>query len=363
MNHEADQRLPLTLLTGFLGSGKTTVLNRLLQQPAWRDTAVIINEFGEIGLDHWLVNHADEQLRVLNNGCLCCTVRGDLIETLALLEARRAQGALHFSRVMVETTGLADPAPVLHTLMVEPAIIRSFRLARVVTTVDAVNGAATLDRHREAVKQAATADLLLLTKTDLAHPAAIAALMGRLQCLNPGARQVDAVDGGLPPELLRADLPFEEPLPRGARQAGHQDGHPGHGHEHDADHDAGHKHPHAHAHDVNRHDDRIRAHCFDVATPVDEAALTHWLGLLAAMRGERLLRVKGLVLTHQRPEEPLVVHGVQHVFHPPQRLAAWPTPERRTRLVFITDDIHRAEIERTYLKFVGRTAAPATTAT
>lgn len=349
MNGERDDRVPLTLLTGFLGSGKTTLLNRLLQHPGCSDTAVIINEFGEIGLDHWLVDHASEQLLVLNNGCLCCTVRGDLIETLGVLEARRAKGEIRFSRVIIETTGLADPAPVLHTLMVEPAITRSFRLTGVVTTVDAFNGAATLDRHREATKQAAMADLLLLTKTDLAAPAATAALLARLRCLNPGARQVDVVDGELAPDLLLAclhDVSCE-------LTEGQPDGHLEH-----------HMHAHrrGHPHDVNHHDEHIRAHCFVFDAPVHEAALTHWLALLVAMRGEKMLRVKGLVLTHERPDEPLVVHGVQHVFHPPRRLAAWPTPDHRTRLVFIADDLDPDEIARTFAKFVGRPQAPASIA-
>jgi G3E family GTPase len=325
---------PVTVLTGFLGSGKTTLLNRLLQRPELADTAVIINEFGSVGIDHLLVEHVDENLRVLASGCLCCTVRGDLIETLATLAQRRERGEARFERVIVETTGLADPAPVLHTLMADPAVTGSYRLDGVVTTVDAVNGMATLERHAEAVKQVGMADALLLTKTDMVDPSAVESVIDRLRKLNPGARLHRVHDGRIDPaEVL--GIGWIDPLGREALRS------PEHEHEH------GHHH-----HDVNRHSERVRAHAFVFDAPLPRTAFLHWLDLMAALRGERLLRVKGLVQLAEEPDRPLVVHGVQHVFHPPRQLDAWPSDDRRTRLVFIVDGIDRTEIERTFQKFV-----------
>jgi len=344
MSNIVASHLPVTLLTGFLGSGKTTVLNRLLSQPQMSDTAVIINEFGEIGIDHLLVEAVDENLRVLNSGCLCCTVRGDLVDTLGDLYARRERDEIPaFKRVVIETTGLADPAPVLHTLMVDVDVTSHYRLDAVVATVDGVNGEATLDFHAEALKQAAVADHLLITKTDLVASDALARLSTRLRTLNPTARQRRVLDGLVSASYL-FDADAYDPLRKSAdvrlwlAHEEHKNAHQHHGHHH---------------HDLNRHDDRIRAHCIVLDEPVPEAAFTHWLDLIASMRGERLLRVKGLVQLVEQPDEPLVVHGVQHVFHPPQRLRAWPSSDRRTRLVFITQDMDHAEIARTFEKFAG----------
>ena len=337
----ADARTPVTVLTGFLGSGKTTVLNRLLQRPELADTAVVINELGEVGIDHLLVDHIGENLRLLQSGCLCCTVRGDLVDTLATLAARRARGEIAFQRVVVETTGLADPVPVLHTLMADPALSGDFRLDGVVTTVDAVNGLATLARHAEAVKQVGVADGLLLTKTDLADAASMDQLVARLERLNPGARVHHVIDGAVDPALVIGSG-WIDPADRCAPSACCDDP--------DHDHD---DHPHHGDHHYHGyHDERIRPHAFTFDAPLPEAAFLHWLELMAAMRGERLLRVKGLVCLAEDPGRPLVVHGAQHVFHPPQRLAAWPSQDRRTRLVFIVDGIARADIERTFRKFV-----------
>ena len=334
---------PVTVLTGFLGSGKTTLLNRLLRHPGLADTAVIINEFGTVGIDHLLVDHIDENLRVLASGCLCCTVRGDLIDTLTMLAQRHEREQVRFSRVIVETTGLADPAPVLHTLMADPALAGLYRLDGVATTVDAFNGAATLERHREAVKQVGMADALLLTKTDLVEPAAVDDLVERLHHLNPGARLHLVRDGCVDPAAVLG-VGWIDPL---GRQPLRVQGLGKYRHYHGPD-------------DANRHGDHIRAHAFVFDEPVPREAFLHWLDLTAALRGERLLRVKGLVQSAEDPERPLVVHGVQHLFHPPRQLDAWPTDVQRTRLVFIVDQIERDEIARTFRKFVGtlETLAP-----
>ncbi|HET7867229.1 MAG TPA: GTP-binding protein [Burkholderiaceae bacterium] len=327
---------PVTVLTGFLGSGKTTLLNRLLQRPGLADTAVIINEFGTVGIDHLLVDHIDENLRVLASGCLCCTVRGDLIDTLAALSERHEREQVRFSRVIVETTGLADPAPVLHTLMADPAIAGMYRIDGVVTTVDAFNGLATLKRHREAVKQVGVADVLLLTKTDLVDAMALDELVEHLRRLNPGARLQQVRDGCVDPAAVLG-IGWLDPLLRQPLAAPTR-----------------HRYRHYHGEDdANRHGEHVRAHAFVFDEPLPRAAFLHWLDLLAALRGERLLRVKGLVQLAEDPGRPLVVHGVQHVFHPPVQLDAWPTDVQRTRLVFIVDQIERDEIARTFRKFVG----------
>lgn len=339
--------LPVTVLTGFLGSGKTTLLRRLLQDPRLRGTAVIVNEFGEIGLDHLLVADAEEQMVELSSGCLCCTVRWDLITTLDRLHARRAAGELSFERVVVETTGLADPAPILHTLMSDPKIAGRFRLDGVVTAVDAVNGEGTLDRHTEAVKQAAVADRLVLTKSDLAGEEQAERLRARLRALNPAAPLETAVQGEIGPDRLFGcglyDPAGKIPeVGRWLRQEAYaESGHDHHGHGHH-----GHGHHDHHGHDPNRHDERIRAFCVTRDEPVSGLAFSLFLELLVANRGADLLRVKGIVAVAERPDTPAVIHGVQHLFHPVTWLEAWPDGDRRSRLVFITRDVPQAWVEK-----------------
>jgi G3E family GTPase len=351
--------IPVSVLTGFLGSGKTTLLSRLLRHPGMADTAVIINEFGEIGLDHHLVEAADGEPVVMSSGCLCCTVRNDLVDTLRGLYLKRVRGVVpEFKRVVIETTGLADPAPILHTLMEDPVVETYYSLDSVVTTVDAVHGQSQLDAQPESVKQAAVADRLVLTKTDLASPDTVAQLQRRLGRLNPGAPLFAAVQGEIDPEqLFNAGLYNPETKSIDVRNwlrdeaIAASDPH-GHAHGHDDHHGHGHDHGQPAPLDVNRHDARIRAHCLLLDEPLDWDSFSLWLGSLASGYGDRLLRVKAILNIRGEPG-PVAVHGVQHMFHPPARLPAWPDDDRRSKLVFITRDIERRFLEESLAAYRG----------
>lgn len=359
---------PLTVLTGFLGAGKTTLLSRLLKDPALADTAVLINEFGEVGLDHLLVEQVGDGVVMLASGCLCCTVRGDLVSALEKLTRDFDNGRIAFGRVIIETTGLADPAPVLHTIMAHPYLVLRYRLDGVVTLVDAVNGMATLDAHPESVKQAAVADRLVLTKTDLLvdRDAAVKpALLERLRALNPAAAILDAAAGDATAERLlncglydperktpdvRRWLAAEKYAEEGAAHEDHGDG--PHSHHHGCDH----AHDGDHAHDVNRHDDHIRAFAITTEAPIPAGAFDLFLELLRSLHGPDLLRMKGVVKLADAADTPMVVHGVQHVFHPPAVLPQWPDDDRRTRLVFIVRDIEERAIRELFAAFMNMPA-------
>lgn len=343
--------IPVSVLTGFLGAGKTTLLNRLLKDPQLTDTAVIINEFGEVAIDHLLVEQASDGIIQLSDGCLCCTVRGDLVDTLADLIDRLQTGRIaRLARVVVETTGLADPAPVLQSIMAHPALVQAFRLDGVITLVDAVNGEAALDGHVEAVKQAAVADRIVLTKTDLAGSGDVEALRARLHQINPSAVLLDVNDPDTGAASL-FDCGLYDPETKSAdvrRWLGEEAAHDHDHHHHDGDHD------HGHHHHEHRHDARVRSHSLVHDGPVPFSTIEMFLDLLRSAHGEKLLRMKGVIELQEDPSRPLVIHGVQKILHPPARLPAWPDGQRGTRLVLITLDMPQDYVQRLFSAFTNK---------
>ncbi|WP_138466032.1 GTP-binding protein [Poseidonocella sp. HB161398] len=334
--------VPVTLLTGFLGSGKTTVLNRLLRDPAFGSTAVIVNEFGEIGLDHELVVSSSDSMVLLQSGCLCCSLRGDLLETLADLAERREAGELGFDRVAIETTGLADPAPILHTLLTSRALSDEYAVDGVVTTLDAAAGAGTLERHEEARRQAAVADLILLTKTDLPE-AQEAAVRAALAELNPAAPVLKVTGGQVDPAALTG-LGHFDPQMKPAAVAGWLR-------------EAAVPVPTRKGLAAQRHLDEIRAVSWVVEAPVTADQFDLWMELLMIRRGADILRLKALVHLEDVPH-PFVVHGVQHIFHPPVLLKDWQGSDRRTKFVLIVRDFTDPELEELFAGLAALRVAP-----
>jgi G3E family GTPase len=311
-------RVPVTLLTGFLGSGKTTLLRELLRSPAMSDAAVIVNEFGEVGLDHLLIEKGAEDVVLLDSGCLCCTVSNGLAETLEDLHYRRLRKEIpQFSRVVIETSGLAEPAPVMHLLLADPAIVRWYALDGVVTTVDSVLGAGQLAAHETSRKQVAVADAILLTKTDVAEPDDIAGAERAIEDINPRAARMRATRGNVDPAAL-AGIARRE-----ATRWAHA-GAPSQVMEH-------------------RHGNGIETFTVELSEPLSWSRYADWVVTLRRLPAEKLLRVKGVVAI-EAGHRPHVVQGVQHVFAHPVPMPAWPWPDQRSRLVFIVQGLPREAV-------------------
>ncbi|MFN6978516.1 MAG: CobW family GTP-binding protein [Gemmobacter sp.] len=339
-----DAPIPVTLLTGFLGAGKTTLLNRLLHDPTAGRIAVVVNEFGEAGLDHDLIENVAEDVVVMPAGCICCSIRGDLARTLSRLIVRRKTGTLSFDRVVIETTGLADPAPILHTLLVDPVLAPDYALDGIVTVVDAVHGASTLDRHAEAQAQVAMADRIVLSKTDLADAAALAGLTARLDRLNPAAPRLTADRGAVPPGALFGLSSLRQPMQPDQALAWLAAPPP--------DPLAGlsglvvpKRGPVMDLTLPSHHaaDDRIASASIVLDAPIPPAIFDFWLDTLVALRGPDLLRVKGIVHIEGLPT-PFVFHGVQHIFDPPVPLEGAPEGDTTSRIVVIARDIAKADL-------------------
>lgn len=322
-------KLPVSLITGFLGSGKTTLLKFLLGHPAMAETAVIVNELGEIGLDHQLLEVSEGDVIVMQSGCLCCTVRSDLGKTLSDLYERRQRGSPSpYRRVLIETTGLADPAPILHTLMQDPLVVQQHALDAVVTTVDGLFGLDQLDEHPESAKQAAVADRLLITKADVASREDLIHLRQRLASLNPAAPVVEIEHGEVEPATLFSGGLYDlTSKGTDAQQWISAEAY--------SDQISGH-------HDHGRHDMRVQAHCLIFERPLNWRYFSPNLARLVSRHAEKLLRVKG-ILNVEGEAEPVVVHGVQHQFQR-MRLKYWPDEDRRSKLVLITRGLERESI-------------------
>jgi G3E family GTPase len=347
-------RIPVSVLTGFLGSGKTTLLRRLLTDPGMGRTAVLINEFGEIGLDHLLVKSVLDGAVVLQNGCICCTLRTDLREGIVgILDSRYAGTFPDFDRIVVETTGLADPAPIAQTLLIDPMLRNQVRLANIVTTVDGMLGAGQLGTHEESLRQAAVADRLVITKTDMVEQQETEALKGALARLNPTARIFDVNSNGFGAEALLTSG-VSDPATKLAEVqhwlsstkatcSSDEDDHAGHG-----------EHPHHHDRHVHlggNHSVDIQSFSLRVEQDIDWTAFGIWLTLLLHRHGTNILRVKGLLRVPDAAG-PIVLHGVQHVIHPPVHLEAWPDDDHSSRLVFIVQGIDPALLRRSLLAYL-----------
>ena len=333
-------QIPVTVITGFLGSGKTTLLSSILKKKEMQKTAVIINEFGEIGLDHALIEHTDENIIELQSGCICCTIQGDLNKTLIDLFDKMMNGKVSsFNRILIETTGLANPVPIIHTLMSSIELIRIYSLDGVITVVDSVNGEKTLDLHEESLKQLALAEKIILSKTDIVDKDEIKSLVDRIKEINPVSQIIFSKFGNIPLEEIFG-LGAYDPYKKSADVKNWL---------------AAEKYKdkkHHHHHDINRHNENIRAFSMMSENPVNMIAFSFFRDMITAALGANLLRMKGIV-NIAGEERPAVIHGVQHIFHPVQWLEKWPDNDRRTKLVFITQNIKKKQIEDFFRPLMG----------
>jgi len=333
-------QIPVTVITGFLGSGKTTLLSSILKKKEMQKTAVIINEFGEIGLDHALIEHTDENIVELQSGCICCTIQGDLNKTLIDLFDKMMNGKVSsFNRILIETTGLANPVPIIHTLMSSIELIRIYSLDGVITVVDSINGEKTLDLHEESLKQLALAEKIILSKTDIVDKNEIKSLVYRIKEINPVSQIIFSKFGNIPLEEIFG-LGAYDPYKKSADVKNWL---------------AAEKYKdkkHHHHHDVNRHNENIRAFSMMSENPVNMIAFSFFRDMITAALGANLLRMKGIV-NIAGEERPAVIHGVQHIFHPVQWLETWPDNDRRTKLVFITQNIKKEQIEDFFRPLMG----------
>ena len=340
------KNIGISVLTGFLGSGKTTVLTSLIKQKQMANAAIIINEFGEVGLDHDLIETTDEKIIELQNGCICCTIQGDLKTTLLNLLKKMEKGEVSlFNHVIIETTGLADPVPIIHTLMTSLDLQRIYSIDGVITVVDSINGESTFNAHEEAVKQTAFADRIILSKTDIADKEKVNSLTKRIKAINPKVTIIESDKNSLPVSKLlglndynpqNKDWNVREWLDIEKNKSS------SHSHNH---------HDHHHKHDVNRHGDDIETFAMVTSQPVSMTSVNFFLELLMSQMGEDILRIKG-ILNVKGQSCPAVIHGVQHIFHPLEWLEKWPSEDKQSRLVFITKNIKKDTIDDLF-KIIG----------
>jgi len=346
---DTDERITANVLTGFLGAGKTSLLKRLLALPSLAGTAVIINEFGEVGLDHLLVEAIDDDIVLLKSGCICCNIRTDLKDALLSLFERSRSGEIPaFSRIAIETTGIADPAPIVATLSADPMLRHHFRVGNIVTVVDVPNGMTNLEAYAESQRQVAVADRLIVSKSDIAPEEDTARLRARLEALNPAAEILE-LDETMQPEDALFVRDIHDIEARGqevarwlqAEAPSHEHGHHGHAH----------PHAHGHDHDVNRHGD-IRAFVLTGEAPLSWPRFGLWLSMLLNRHGGEILRLKGL-LDIEGNESPVVIQGVQHLIHKPMHLERWPDGVSGTHIVVIAKGLDPALVERSFRAFNG----------
>lgn len=356
VSQSPEEQIPVTVLTGFLGAGKTTFLNRWLEARADKRWLVIINEFGSVGVDHDLVVQADTETETsfveLSSGCLCCTIRGDLTKTLREAPWRFARGGQRwFDEIIIETTGLADPVPIIQTFVADQQVAARYRIQRILTVVDSVNGAGTVRLQAEAAKQIAIADAIVLTKMDVATDEQRSEANATIARLNPAVAVIESSAEGPDWQAISEVSCFNPSSLSGEVRAWLSDAvYEAHGHDH-------HGHDHHHSHDPNRHDERIRSICLTFDEPLPVKIFDAWFTALSQLRGEDLLRVKGILNVEELPM-PMVIHGVQHIWHEPEILSEWPSEDLRSRVVFIVRDLDEGQLRKVLDQLLSRLKAP-----